>query len=112
MNLALITACPNGQVTSLLSSRLLRAAAERLGWSVCVECNEPQRPELRLSAEQIAGADLVLVISTQPLDLTRFAGKRLLQARPAEALADPAGFLQRAAAEAQPWQPAPTPGRC
>lgn len=104
MNLALITACPNGQVTSLLSARLLRAAAERLGWSVCVESNEPQRPEQRLSAEQIAAADLVLVVSSQPLDLSRFAGKRLLQARPAEALADPTAFLQRAAAQAQPWQ--------
>ena len=104
MNLALITACPNGQVTSLLCARLLRAAAERLGWSVCVESNDPQRPELRLSAEQIAAADLVLVVSSRPLELSRFAGKRLAQARPAEALAEPAAFLQRAAAEAQPWQ--------
>lgn len=104
MNLALITACPNGQVTSLLSARLLRAAAERLGWSVCVESNQPQRPEARLSAEQIAAADLVLVVSSQPLELSRFAGKRLVQARPAEALAEPAAFLQRAAAEARPWQ--------
>ncbi|WP_374439925.1 PTS fructose-like transporter subunit IIB [Pseudomonas panipatensis] len=104
MNLALITACPNGQVTSLLSARLLRAAAERLGWSVCIEMNEPQRPELRLSAAQIAAADLVLVIATQPQDLSRFVGKRLLQARPAEALADCAAFLRRAAEQAQPWQ--------
>lgn len=103
MKLALITACPNGQVTSLLSARLLRAAAERLGWSVCVESNEPQRPELRLSAEQIAAAELVVVISPQPLELSRFAGKRLWQARPAEALSDPAAFLQHAAAQAQPW---------
>ncbi|WP_281687332.1 PTS fructose-like transporter subunit IIB [Pseudomonas citronellolis] len=109
MNLALITACPNGQVTSLLSARLLRAAAERLGWSVCVESNEPQRPEQRLSAEQIAAADLVLVVSSQPLELSRFAGKPLFQARPAEALAEPAAFLQRAAAEAQPWQGAAEP---
>ncbi|SDI64768.1 PTS fructose-like transporter subunit IIB [Pseudomonas panipatensis] len=104
MNLALITACPNGQVTSLLSARLLRAAAERLGWSVCIEMNEPQRPELRLSAAQIAAADLVLVIASQPQDLSRFVGKRLLQARPAEALADCAAFLRRAAEQAQPWQ--------
>ncbi|MFZ5959020.1 PTS fructose-like transporter subunit IIB [Pseudomonas knackmussii] len=104
MKLALITACPNGQVTSLLSARLLRAAAERMGWSVCVESNEPQRPELRLSAEQIAAAELVIVISPQALELSRFAGKRLWQARPAEALSDPAAFLQRAAAQAQPWQ--------
>ena len=105
MNLALITACPNGQISSVLSARLLRAAAERLGWSVCVEQRDPQHPERQLSEGQIAAADWVLVVSAQPLDLSRFAGKRLVQARPAEALADPAGFLQRAAAEAPVWQP-------
>lgn len=31
MNLLIVTACPNGQVTSVLCSRLLQAAAERLG---------------------------------------------------------------------------------
>ncbi len=105
MNLALITACPNGQISGVLSARLLRAAAERLGWSVCVEQCDPQRPERQLSEGQIAAADWVLVVSVQPLDLSRFAGKRLVQARPAEALAEPAGFLQRAAEEAQVWQP-------
>lgn len=105
MNLALITACPNGQISSVLSARLLRAAAERLGWSVCVEQIDPQHPERRLSDGQIAAADWVLVVSTQPLELSRFAGKRLVQARPAEALAEPAVFLQRAAQEATLWQP-------
>lgn len=104
MNLALITACPNGQISSVLSARLLRAAAERLGWSVCVEQSDPQHPERRLSDGQIVAADWVLVVSAQPLDLSRFVGKRLVQARPAEALAEPAAFLQRAAQEAQTWQ--------
>lgn len=110
MNLALITACPNGQISSVLSARLLRAAAERLGWSVCVEQRDPEHPERRLSEGQIAAADWVLVVSTQPQDLSRFAGKRLLQARPAEALAEPAAFLQRAAQEARVWQGGELPG--
>ncbi|MFS2127235.1 PTS fructose-like transporter subunit IIB [Pseudomonas sp. Pseusp97] len=110
MNLALITACPNGQITSVLSARLLRAAAERLGWSVCVEQCHPQHPERQLSDGQFAAADWVLVVSAHPLELSRFVGKRLVQARPAEALADPAGFLQRAAQEAAIWQGDETPG--
>ncbi|MCP1648864.1 PTS fructose-like transporter subunit IIB [Pseudomonas nitroreducens] len=105
MNLALITACPNGQIASVLSARLLRAAAERLGWSVCVEQRDPQHPERQLSEGQIAAADWVLVVSAQPQDLSRFVGKRLVQARPAEALAEPAAFLRRAQEEAQVWQP-------
>ncbi|MFR0692560.1 PTS fructose-like transporter subunit IIB [Enterobacterales bacterium AE_CKDN230030158-1A_HGKHYDSX7] len=109
MNLALITACPNGQISSVLSARLLRAAAERLGWSVCVEQRDPQHPERQLSDGQIAVADWVLVVSVQPLNLARFAGKRLLQARPAEALADPANFLLRAAEAADVWSPVDAP---
>jgi len=109
MNLALITACPNGQITSVLSARLLRVAAERLGWSVCVEQLDSQHPEQQLSAGQIAAADWVLVVSVQPLELSRFVGKRLLQVRPAEALADPAAFLQRAAQAAEIWQADATP---
>nr|WP_294977486.1 PTS fructose-like transporter subunit IIB [uncultured Pseudomonas sp.] len=104
MNLALITACPNGQITSVLSARLLRVAAERLGWSVCVEQRDPQQSGRQLSAAQIEAADWVLVVSAQPLELSRFIGKRLLQVRPAEALADPAAFLQRAAREAAVWR--------
>lgn len=103
MNLALITACPGGQIASVLSARLLRAAAERLGWCVSVEQHDPQKPELQLSAAQIEAADLVLVVSSLPLDLSRFAGKRLVQATPAEALADCPAFLQRAEREAQVW---------
>ncbi|HGN8603522.1 TPA: hypothetical protein ACK11I_006110, partial [Pseudomonas aeruginosa] len=53
MKLAIVTACPGGQVTSVLAARLLRGAAERLGWETCVEANAGSRPEGELSAEQI-----------------------------------------------------------
>ena len=42
MNLLIITACPNGMVTSVLTSRLLEAAAHRLGWSTAVEVHDPK----------------------------------------------------------------------
>ncbi|WP_308462707.1 PTS fructose transporter subunit IIB, partial [Pseudomonas aeruginosa] len=63
MKLAIVTACPGGQVTSVLAARLLRGAAERLGWETCVEANAGSRPEGELSAEQIAEADWVLPVS-------------------------------------------------
>ncbi len=52
MKLAIVTACPGGQVTSVLAARLLRGAAERLGWETCVEANAGSRPEGELSADQ------------------------------------------------------------
>ena len=107
MKFALVTACPNGAVSSLISARLLEGAARRLGWTPGVEMpgGEP------LSAEAVADADWVLVVKTGPLDLARFAGKRLYLATPAEALHEPEAFLQRAEREAQVQaeQAAPVP---
>lgn len=101
MKIAIITACPNGQVSSLLSARLLDAAAQRQGWSTSVEVHDAEHPERQLSPAVIAAADWVLVISTGPFDLQRFAGKRLFQSTPAQALQDVESFLRLAAEQAQ-----------
>ncbi|MBI6851436.1 PTS fructose-like transporter subunit IIB [Pseudomonas cichorii] len=101
MKLAIVTACPNGKVSSVLSARLLDAAAQRQGWETSVEVVDPNKPEQHLSALDIEAADLVLVVNTGPLDLSRFVGKRLFQDTPAHALQDVDGFLKRAADEAQ-----------
>jgi PTS system fructose-specific IIC component len=103
MNLLIVTACPNGQVTSVLCSRLLQAAAERLGWQTRVEVHDARAIGSPLSEAEIAAADWVLVVKTGELPLGRFAGKRLLLATPAEALADPQRFLREAAERAQPY---------
>ncbi|HEX8542727.1 MAG TPA: PTS fructose-like transporter subunit IIB [Pseudomonas sp.] len=101
MKLAIVTACPNGKVSSVLSARLLDAAAQRQGWSTSVEVHDPRNPEQQLSAEQIAAADWVLVVNTGAIDLNRFVGKRLFQDTPAHALQDVDGFLRRASEQAE-----------
>jgi len=105
MNLLIITACPNGMVTSVLTSRLLEAAAHRLGWSTAVEVHDPKAIGSPLTAAQIAKADLVVVVKTGPLSLQRFVGKRVVQSTPSEALLDPEGFLRSAADTATELQP-------
>ncbi|WP_367598151.1 PTS fructose-like transporter subunit IIB [Pseudomonas fulva] len=102
MNIVILTACPNGQVSSVLSARLLAAAAQRRGWTTQVEVQDAEHPERQLDAAQIADADWVLVVSTGPVDLTRFVGKPVYQSTPSQALADREGFLDEAAANAQP----------
>lgn len=104
MNVLIVTACPNGQVTSVLCSRLLQAAAQRLGWSSQVEVHDAKAIGSPLSTEHIEAAELVLVVKTGDLDLQRFIGKRVVQASPAEALADPQQFLLAAAERAQVLQ--------
>ncbi|SER71431.1 PTS system, fructose-specific IIC component [Pseudomonas sp. NFACC02] len=96
MKLAIVTACPNGKISSVLSARLLGAAAQRQGWSTCVEVHDPRHPEKQLSAADIEAADWVLVVNTGPLDLKRFAGKRLYQSTPSQALQDVDSFVRSA----------------
>lgn len=96
MKLAIVTACPNGKISSVLSARLLDAAAQRQGWSTCVEVHDPRHPEKQLSAADIEAADWVLVVNTGSLDLQRFSGKRLYQATPSRALQDVDGFVRSA----------------
>ncbi|KQQ60634.1 MULTISPECIES: PTS fructose-like transporter subunit IIB [Pseudomonas] len=107
MKLAIVTACPSGRVSSVLSARLLDAAARRQGWSTSVEVFDPQNPEQRLTAADIEAADWVLVVNTGAMDLSRFVGKRLFQSSPAHALQDVDGFLRQAAEQAKPYAAAP-----
>jgi PTS system fructose-specific IIC component len=100
MKLAILTACPNGRVSSVLSARLLDAVAQRQGWSTSVEIQDPNHPERRLLPETIAAADWVLVVHTGPIDLSRFDGKRVYQSTPAVALQDAEVFVRMASEQA------------
>ena len=101
MKLAIVTACPNGMVTSVLCARLLGAAAQRQGWSTSVEVHDEAHPERQLSAAIIEAAEWVLVVSTGPVDMSRFVGKRVYRSSPSQALQDVDAVLRRGAEEAQ-----------
>ena len=100
MKLAIVTACPNGMVTSVLCARLLDAAAQRQGWSTSVEVVDVQRPERQLSQATLDDAEWVLLVSSTPVDMRRFVGKRVFQSTPAQALADVEAVLRLGAEEA------------
>lgn len=101
MKLAIVTACPNGMVTSVLCARLLDAAAQRQGLHTSVEVVDVQHPERQLSQATLDDADWVLLVSSTPLEMQRFVGKRVFQSTPAQALADVDAVLRRGAAEAE-----------
>ncbi|WP_248765199.1 PTS fructose-like transporter subunit IIB [Pseudomonas protegens] len=101
MKLAIVTACPNGMVTSVLCARLLDAAAQRQGWSTSVEVHDQAHPERQLSAATIEAAEWVLVVCTGPVDMSRFVGKRVYRSSPSQALQDVDAVLRRGAEEAQ-----------
>ncbi|WP_426180109.1 PTS fructose-like transporter subunit IIB [Pseudomonas sp. TWRC1-2] len=101
MKLAIVTACPNGMVTSVLCARLLDAAAQRQGLHTSVEVVDVQHPERQLSQATLDDADWVLLVSSTPVEMQRFVGKRVFQSTPAQALADVDAVLRRGAEEAE-----------
>src|SRR5471030_276826 len=101
MKLAIVTACPNGMVTSVLCARLVDAAAQRQGLHTSVEVVDVQHPERQLSQATLDDADWVLLVSSTPVEMQRFVGKRVFQSTPAQALADVDAVLRRGAAEAE-----------
>lgn len=101
MKLAIVTACPNGMVTSVLCARLLDAAAQRQGWSTSVEVTDAAHPERQLSAATLEAAEWVLLVTSAPVDMSRFVGKRVFQSTPAQALQDVEAVLRKGADEAQ-----------
>ena len=101
MKLAIVTACPNGMVTSVLCARLLDAAAQRQGWSTSVEVTDAAHPERQLSAATIEAAEWVLLVTSAPVEMSRFVGKRVFQSTPAQALQDVEAVLRRGAEEAE-----------
>jgi PTS system fructose-specific IIC component len=121
MNVIIVTACPAGVATTFLAARALERAAARRGWKATVEMHSQLQPLVPASAATLAAAELVIVAASAPVELARFAGKRVYQASIAQALPDPDAFLARAESQATklaassglaasaPAAPAPSP---
>lgn len=107
MNVILITACPSGMATTFLAARRLEQAAQRRGWQPTLEMHGELEPLTPASQAAIEAAELVIVAAERVPDPQRFVGKRLFQAPVAQALPDPAAFLDRANREAASFEQAP-----
>ena len=101
MKTLIMTACPSGMASSYLAARLLRQAAQDLGWQVNVECYSQLEPVTGFTEAQLDEAELVLVAADSSLDLSRFIGKPLYRSDIQSALNDPKAWLQQGRAQAE-----------
>ncbi|WP_344962536.1 PTS fructose-like transporter subunit IIB [Oceanisphaera sediminis] len=100
MKTLIMTACPGGTASSYLAARLLRQAAQDLGWQVNVECYSRLEPVTGFTQTQLDEAELVLVAADTSLDMSRFLGKPLYRSDIQSALNDPGAWLQQGRAQA------------
>lgn len=93
-----ITACPTGIAHTFMAAENLGEAAQRLGHEIKVETHGSIGVENALTAEDIDRADAVVVAADKQVDLSRFAGKRVVTAPVADGIRRPEELIREALA--------------
>lgn len=92
-----VTACPTGLAHTYLAAEALQKAAQERGVRLKVETNGAAGVSNPLTADDIAGADCIIVAADRAISTARFVGKRMVSVSAREAIRDPGAVLYRAA---------------
>jgi len=74
-----VTACPTGIAHTYMAAEKLEQAGKENGFNIKVETNGSSGVENRLTDQEIEEADGVIVAADTKVEMTRFAGKRLIE---------------------------------
>ncbi|MGY3927573.1 PTS fructose transporter subunit IIABC [Aeromonas simiae] len=91
-----VTGCPTGVAHTYLAAEALEQAAAELGYQIKVETNGSIGVRNSPSAEEIARASAIVVACDRQVDLSRFAGKPLIETGVKAPIKDGKGVIQQA----------------
>ncbi|MCH4827920.1 PTS fructose transporter subunit IIABC [Planococcus halocryophilus] len=91
-----VTACPTGIAHTYMAAEKLNERAKELGISIKVETNGSSGVKNRLTAEDIAGADAIIVAADTKVEMSRFDGKPVIQTAVGKAIYETDNLLNRA----------------
>ena len=97
-----ITSCPTGIAHTFMAAEGLSRAAEGLGHWIKVETQGSVGAKNVLTAEEIAGADVVIIAADTKVDLSRFAGKPVHETGTKDALKHGADVVRQALSSSTP----------
>lgn len=92
-----------------MAAEAIETEAKKRGWWVKVETRGSVGAGNAITPEEVAEADLVLVAADIEVDLAKFAGKPMYRTTTGLALKKTAQELDKAVAEAKPYQPSGKP---
>ena len=95
-----VTACAAGIAHTYMAAESINKAAKKKGYIAKVETQGSIGAENVLSEEDIKNADVVIIAADIDIDLSRFAGKRVLQAKSIDAIKNASSLIDRAYDEA------------
>lgn len=100
-----VTACPTGVAHTFMAAEAIETEAKKRGWWVKVETRGSVGAGNAITPEEVAQADLVIVAADIEVDLAKFAGKPMYRTSTGLALKKTVQELDKAVAEAKPYQP-------
>jgi fructose PTS system EIIBC or EIIC component len=105
-----VTACPTGIAHTLMAAEALKRAATTMGHQIKVETQGSVGTRERLTAAEIANADVVLLAADIHVNETPFAGKPIHTVSTAEAIRNSKAVIEEALAlvEGQPISNTPS----
>lgn len=99
-----ITACPTGVAHTFMAAEALESESKRQGHIIKVETRGSVGAKNKLTDQDIAEADLVIIAADIEVPLDRFNGKRLYKTSTSLALKKTEQEINKAFAEATPFQ--------
>lgn len=91
-----VTACPTGIAHTFMAAEKLNEKAKEMGISIKVETNGSSGVKNRLTADEIAEADAIIVAADTKVEMARFNGKPVIQIPVGKAIYETETILNRA----------------
>lgn len=91
-----VTACPTGIAHTYMAAEALEKKAEEMGVPIKVETNGSGGAKNVLTAEEIAGADGVIIAADKNVEMARFDGKHLVKVPVADGIHKPEELINKA----------------
>lgn len=91
-----VTGCPTGIAHTYMAADALKDKAKELGVSIKVETNGSGGVKNRLTSEEIANAEAIIVASDTKIEMERFDGKPLLSTKVTDGIRKPEQLINQA----------------
>ncbi len=100
--LVAVTGCPTGIAHTYMAAEALEKKAKELGYDIKVETRGSGGAKNVLTAEDIAGADGIIVAADTKVPMDRFAGRRVVVTKVANGINRPGELMEEALSGAAP----------
>ncbi|WP_078430101.1 PTS fructose transporter subunit IIABC [Alkalihalobacterium alkalinitrilicum] len=91
-----VTGCPTGIAHTYMAADALKEKAKELGVQIKVETNGSGGVKNRLTTDEIAKADAIIVAADTKVEMVRFAGKKVIEVPVTDGIRKPKELIEKA----------------